>query len=81
MPLTPWLGLQRQRLWWRRWLEAPPARAGGRKRHRFHPWSGRPPEEGTGNPTPVFLQENPMDRAWQATVHRGNKKPDTSKGT
>ena len=37
--------------------------------------SGRPPEEGHGNPLQHFCLEKPMDgRAWQATVHRLAKK-------
>ena len=33
--------------------------------------SGRPPEEGHGNPLQYFCLEKPMDeKAWQATVHR-----------
>ena len=33
------------------------------------PESGRSAGEGNGNPAPVFLLENPMDRgAWWATV-------------
>ena len=33
------------------------------------PGSGRSPEEGNGNPLQYSCLENPMDRAWWATVH------------
>ena len=34
------------------------------------PGSGRPPEEGNGNPLQYSSLENPMDRgAWRATTH------------
>ena len=34
------------------------------------PESGRSPGEGNGEPTPVFLPGNPMDRgSWGATAH------------
>ena len=34
------------------------------------PGSGRSPGEGNGNPLPIFLTENPMNRGvWWATVH------------
>ena len=34
------------------------------------PGSGRSSREGNGNPLQYPHLENPMDRAWQATVHR-----------
>ena len=35
------------------------------------PGSGRPPEEGNGNPLQYFCLKNPMDRGnWWSTVHR-----------
>ena len=34
------------------------------------PGSGRSPGGGDGNPLQYSCLENPMDRAWQATVHR-----------
>ena len=41
----------------------------------FHPWSGRSPGEGNGNPLQYSCLENPMDRgAWWATVHRVAKR-------
>ena len=40
------------------------------ERSRFHLWVGQIPWRKARQPTPVFLQENPMDRAaWRATVH------------
>ena len=33
------------------------------------PGSGRTPGEGNGNPLQYSGLENPMDRAWSATVH------------
>ena len=36
----------------------------------FHPWVGRSPGEGDGNPLQYHCLGNLMDRgAWQATVH------------
>ena len=41
------------------------------KRHRFNPWVGRSPGEGSGNPLQYSSMENSMDReVWRATVHR-----------
>ena len=40
--------------------------------------SGRPPEEGNGNPLPYSGLENTMNRgAWQATVHRSQESDTT----
>ena len=39
------------------------------QRCRFNPWVGKIPWRRAWQPTPVFLLENSMDRAWQATVH------------
>ena len=40
------------------------------KRHRFHPWVGKIPGGGHGNPLQYSCLDNPMDRgAWRATVH------------
>ena len=39
------------------------------KRHRFHPWVGKIPWKGNGNPLQDSCLENPMDRgAWWALV-------------
>ena len=55
-----------------------PGGAGGRrlpvqvrcKTRQFHPWVGKIPGEGNGNPLQYSCLENPMDRgAWRATVH------------
>ena len=44
--------------------------------------SGRSPGEGHGYPLRYSCLENPMDRgAWQATVHEGHKKLDTTEAT
>ena len=41
--------------------------------------SGRSPGEGNGNPIQYSCLENSMNRgAWQATVHGGHKKLDTT---
>ena len=46
------------------------------KRLRLNPWVGKLPWRRTWQSTPVFLLENPMDRAaWWATVHRLAKSP------
>ena len=46
------------------------------------PGSGRSPGEGYGNPLQYSCLENPMDRgAWQAAVHGGHTKSDTTKAT
>ena len=38
-----------------------------RRRYRFHPWAGKIPWRRAWPPTPVFSQENPLDRgAWWA---------------
>ena len=43
------------------------------------PGSRRSPEEENGNPLQYSCLENSMDRGdWQATVHVGNKKSDTT---
>ena len=40
------------------------------KRRGFHPWSGRSPGGGHGNPLQYSCLKNSTDRgAWQATVH------------
>ena len=45
------------------------------------PGLGRPPGEGNGYPLQYSCLENSMDReAWWATVHRGSKESDTTKG-
>ena len=44
------------------------------------PGSGRSPGGGNGNPLQYSCLKNPMDReTWQATVHGGCKKSDTTK--
>ena len=41
------------------------------KRCRFHPWQGRSPREGNGNPLQYLCLGNAMDRgAWWAMVRR-----------
>ena len=51
------------------------------RRHEFHPWVGRSPGEGYGNPRQYSCLRNPMDRgAWWATVH-GVKKSHTQLGS
>ena len=47
-------------------VKHPPAKAGDAG---SIPGSGRSPGEGNGNPLQYSCLENPMDRAWQATVH------------
>ena len=42
-------------------------------RRRFSCWVGKISGRRAWQPTPVFLLENSMDRAWQATVHRVTK--------
>ena len=49
--------------WWLRWWRI----CLQYKTHRFNPWLGWSSREGNGNP--LF----PMDRAWQAMVHRVSK--------
>ena len=45
------------------------------RRHRFDPWSGKIPWRRKWQPTPAFLQGNPMDRgAWQTTQSMGSRK-------
>ena len=46
-----------------------------RRRGRIHPWVGKTPGEGNGNPLQESCQGNPRDRgAWQATVHGVTKR-------
>ena len=42
------------------------------------PGLGQSPGGGHGNPLQYSCLENPMDRAWWATVHRGEKESDTT---
>ena len=51
-------------------VKDPPANAGDIKDSGLIPGSGRFPGGGHGNPLPYPCLENPMDRAWWATVHR-----------
>ena len=45
------------------------------KRCGFHPWLGRSPREGNGNPLQNSCLENPMDReAWQAACSPWGRK-------
>ena len=45
-----------------------------RRQHRFDPWSGRSPGEGSGNTLQDSCLENPMDRGtWQATIMESQK--------
>ena len=47
-----------------------------RRRHRFDPWSGKIPEEGSDSPLQYSCLGNPMDRgAWWTTVHGTAKSP------
>ena len=40
------------------------------RRHRFHPWVGKPPGVGNDNPLQCSCLENSMDRgAWWAIIH------------
>ena len=39
------------------------------RRCRFNPWVGKIPGGGSGNILQYSCLENPMDRAWQASVH------------
>ena len=41
------------------------------------PESGRSPGEGNGYPLQYSCLGNPMDRVWQATIHRVAKELDT----
>ena len=47
-------------------VKNPPANAGDAS---LIPGSGRSPAEGNGYPLQYSCLENPMDRAWRATVH------------
>ena len=63
-------------------VKNPPGSVGDIKRHGFDPGSGRPYEEGNGNPLQYSCLENPMDRGgWQATVYSGHKELDTTEVT
>ena len=47
------------------------------RRHGFSPWVGKIPWRRAGQPTPVFLLENPMGRgAWWTTAHGVTKESD-----
>ena len=46
-----------------------PANAGDARDAGSIPLLGRSPGGGNGNPLQYSCPENPMDRAWQATVH------------
>jgi len=49
------------------------------RRYGFNPWVEKISWRREGQPTPVFLPGNPMDReAWQATVHGFAKELDTT---
>ena len=50
-------------------VKNPPARAGGAGDLGSVPGLGRSPGEGNGNLLHYSCLENPMDRAWRATVH------------
>ena len=61
-------------------VKSPPGRAGAAG-CGARPWVGKIPPEEAGQPTPVLLWENPMDRgAWQATVHGIAKDKDMTEG-
>ena len=56
-------------------VKNPPANAGDAG---SIPGSGRSPGGGNGNPLQYSCLENPMDRAWRATVHSHTKELDTT---
>ena len=59
-------------------VKNPPANAGDARDMGSNLGLRRPPRGGNGNPLPVFLPGNPMDRgAWLATVHGVTKELDT----
>ena len=52
------------------------------RRPGFHPWWGRSPGEGNGNPLQYSFLENPVGRgAWWAAVHGVAKESDTTEYT
>ena len=58
-------------------VKNPPANAGDARDMGSNLGLRRPPRGGNGNPLPVFLPGNPMDRgAWLATVHGVTKESD-----
>ena len=54
-------------------VKNPPENAGDKGDIGLPPGSGRPPGGGRGNPPQYSCLENPMDRAWRATVHRNSE--------
>ena len=58
-----------------------PATAGDIRDTGSIPGSGRSPGEGNGNLLQYSCLENPMDRAWQATVHGGHKESNRTEAT
>ena len=59
----------------------PPASAGDVRDTGSIPGLGRFPAGGHGNPLQCSCLENPMDRTGRATVHRVEKKSDTTEAT
>ena len=63
-------------------VDNPPANAGDIRDVGLIPASGKISWRRAWEPTPVFLQENPMDRGvWQATIHRVHQESDTTEAT
>ena len=61
-------------------VKNPPGNAGAAE-CGLRPWVGKIPWMRAGQPTPVLLWENPMDRgAWQTTVHGVAKESDVTEG-
>ena len=57
-------------------VKNPPANAGDTGDVSLIPRLGRSPGEGNGNPLQYSCLGNPMDSAWQATVHGVTKESD-----
>ena len=62
-------------------VKNPPANSGDLRDRGSIPGSGRSPGEGNGNLLQYSCLENPMDRAWRATVHGGHKESDRTEAT
>ena len=62
-------------------VKNPPANAGDLI-GGFHPWVGKTPGGGNGNPLRYSCLENPMDiGVWRAAVHGVTKESDTTEAT